>query len=588
MYNSSECALAYARVSTTQQADADLSLPAQLKAIREFAHKNDITLMQEYIDEGLSAFHDNIRPQFELMIEQASSDPRITSILVHDSTRFSRDKYQSNAVKAKLRKHGVMVIPVSAPYDPSTIDGVWRESIDEALAMTSSMQTAFHVKKGMKENAAKRDPDTGYCYKNGGIPPYGYRLYHVKVGKDSRGKDIIKGLWEIDPEKAPIIYKIIVEWRAGEGLSYKAIRDRLNEQGIPSSKGEHWSTSTIIYMLMENRLLQYAGTYFWNKMPRRTPGKRENDRSEWVEVPDAHPAIITKEEALAALGVTKSRQPRIPAARSYDSKWLLTGNNIENTPFFVCKCCGKSMIGVQFARPRGIGKYICGTAHNRGKVACANTFKIEQPVLENTLLDIIEQNFGAVDSVDMLVNEINNKMKNNVVSHKNVINELQKQLDQVNRNIDHTFDAFTSGLDPELCNERLAKFKEARLDLEKKLKDTQKAQPVQVKINAQRVYDLVCNLKELFENATYEQKRVLIRTFIKRLEFDPESQKINVVMYTKGLEETIKRGDYPRCISGGAGDRDRTGTDQPNPQDFKAHLLEDNKTNPALLFSGKR
>jgi len=43
-------ALAYARVSTPDQADSDLSIPAQLKAIRSYAEKNDITIVDEYID----------------------------------------------------------------------------------------------------------------------------------------------------------------------------------------------------------------------------------------------------------------------------------------------------------------------------------------------------------------------------------------------------------------------------------------------------------------------------------------------------------------------------------------------------------
>lgn len=93
----------------------------------------------------------------------------------------------------------MIVIPVSSPYDPTTTEGLWRESIDDALSMTTSKTIADHTMKGMKENATRRDPETGYCYKNGGTPPYGYALKHVVTGKDSRGKDITKSLWELDP-----------------------------------------------------------------------------------------------------------------------------------------------------------------------------------------------------------------------------------------------------------------------------------------------------------------------------------------------------------------------------------------------------
>lgn len=62
-------ALAYARVSTPDQADSDLSIPAQLKAIRAYTEKNNIVIIEEYIDEGISAFNDEgKRLSFNAMI----------------------------------------------------------------------------------------------------------------------------------------------------------------------------------------------------------------------------------------------------------------------------------------------------------------------------------------------------------------------------------------------------------------------------------------------------------------------------------------------------------------------------------------
>lgn len=201
---------------------------------------------------------------------------------MHDASRFYRNKYKSAAVKGELLKYGVTVIPVTSPYDPRTVDGMWRESIDETMAMTSSMVTAFHTIKGMAENASKRDPETGFCYKNGGRAPYGYMLKRIFVGKDRRGKDKLKSLWEINPETAPILRKIVVDWRIGEGLSYTKIRDRLNSRNIPGPEGKPWGTSTLVEILRGNRLNQYAGIYYWNKEDHNTPGKRFKDKKEWV------------------------------------------------------------------------------------------------------------------------------------------------------------------------------------------------------------------------------------------------------------------------------------------------------------------
>ena len=81
------------------------------------------------------------------MIQHAIDDNSIKQILVHDSSRFFRNKYKSAAIKGELQKYGVTVISVTSPYDPRTIDGAWRESIEETMAMTSSMSLHFMLLK---------------------------------------------------------------------------------------------------------------------------------------------------------------------------------------------------------------------------------------------------------------------------------------------------------------------------------------------------------------------------------------------------------------------------------------------------------
>lgn len=44
--------LLYARVSTDKQAEKDLSIPAQLQLMREYARKRGWTVLGRYIDEG--------------------------------------------------------------------------------------------------------------------------------------------------------------------------------------------------------------------------------------------------------------------------------------------------------------------------------------------------------------------------------------------------------------------------------------------------------------------------------------------------------------------------------------------------------
>ena len=60
----------YARVSSDRQ-DVDLSVAAQLRALRDHAEKNNYVVVREYVDEAESGRVAD-RPQFRKMLDEAS------------------------------------------------------------------------------------------------------------------------------------------------------------------------------------------------------------------------------------------------------------------------------------------------------------------------------------------------------------------------------------------------------------------------------------------------------------------------------------------------------------------------------------
>ncbi|AMM26461.1 recombinase family protein [Variovorax sp. PAMC 28711] len=73
----------YARVSTTKQADKDLSIPDQLRQMRDWCQRNGQPIGKEYIEAGASATDDR-RPEFQQMIADATLKPSpYTAIIVH-------------------------------------------------------------------------------------------------------------------------------------------------------------------------------------------------------------------------------------------------------------------------------------------------------------------------------------------------------------------------------------------------------------------------------------------------------------------------------------------------------------------------
>ena len=128
---------AYARVSTAEQAEKDLSLPAPCKAVAEFAARHDASIEQEYIEAGASGTDAN-RPVFNRLLGEAlKPTSTISTIVVHHTSRFTRDATHARVVKTKLRKAGVRVLSVLQDFadDPmgTLMEGLFESSTPTAF-----------------------------------------------------------------------------------------------------------------------------------------------------------------------------------------------------------------------------------------------------------------------------------------------------------------------------------------------------------------------------------------------------------------------------------------------------------------------
>src|SRR5512134_3204787 len=103
----------YARVSTVRQAEMDLSIPDQVRQIKEWCAKQGHSVAAEYIESGASATDDR-RPAFQQMIAEACGDPTpFEAVLVHSLSRFFRDSYEFAFYERKLSKAGVKLISIT-------------------------------------------------------------------------------------------------------------------------------------------------------------------------------------------------------------------------------------------------------------------------------------------------------------------------------------------------------------------------------------------------------------------------------------------------------------------------------------------
>ena len=242
----------YARVSTTKQAEKDLSIPDQFRQMREWCKGQGFSIAVEYEERGASATDDR-RQAFQQMIAEASVSPSpFDAIIIHSLSRFFRDSLEFGLYERQLNKYGVKVISITQQTsdDPS---GEMARKIFSIFDEYQSKENGKHTLRAMKENARQ-----GYF--NGANPPYGYRVLEVEaIGNKGKKKKL-----EVDPSEAVGVYKIFslyINGDKGKVMGTGAIAAHLNSQEL-TRRGKKWSKSTIHYLLTNSA---YIGKYHFNK-----------------------------------------------------------------------------------------------------------------------------------------------------------------------------------------------------------------------------------------------------------------------------------------------------------------------------------
>ena len=136
-------AVIYARYSSDNQSEE--SIQAQLRACDEYAKRNNITIVNTYIDRAQSARSDK-RDNFQKMIRD-SEKRSFDVVIVHKLDRFSRDRYDHAIYRKKLRDNGIRLISVLENLDDSP-ESVVLESVLEGFSEYYSKNLARETGRG--------------------------------------------------------------------------------------------------------------------------------------------------------------------------------------------------------------------------------------------------------------------------------------------------------------------------------------------------------------------------------------------------------------------------------------------------------
>ena len=253
----------YARVSSERQ-DVDLSVSAQMRALRDYAEKNGYSVAREYVDEAESGRVAD-RPQFREMIEEGSQpNAPFREILVWKFSRFTRKREHAVAFKSMLRRKGVRVVSITEHADDSPT-GKLMEAIIESVDEFYSENLAAGRCPGYAGGRLSR----GFFL--GSKAPFGY--IRVKVSDGVKERPTL----EVDPAAAPVVKEICSRVRFG-GNGLMEICKILNDRGV-TNRGKRWYKGGLHYLLNNEA---YTGVLPCGAEPARE--RRHRTRCEWREL----------------------------------------------------------------------------------------------------------------------------------------------------------------------------------------------------------------------------------------------------------------------------------------------------------------
>ncbi len=484
-------AVLYARVSSERQAEKDLSIPAQLKALRQYADKQGCRVVQQFVDEAQSARTAD-RPEFQKMMVLARQKvPPFTVILVWKLSRFARNREDSILYKSMLRKHGVQIVSINEPIDDSPA-GRMLEGMIEVVDEFYSANLASDTIRGLNENASR-----GFL--NGGCAPYGYRRVKVRVDGQEKAR------LEVDPVQAPVakrIFKMCLD-----GMGVKEIAKKLNAEGCKTRAGQPWTNTVVHYMLTNET---YTGALIFNRYRYFKPSGGKPQKLHRIE--NTHPALVTREEFARVGKLLHARSPRMTHPRTIGSEYLLSG-------LLFCGTCGAKMIGTT-AKGGRFTYYGCQSYLKRGRAAC-NAGLMGQRFLEDRIIENLREEVLTDKNLSDLVRMVNEERGLARRSSRQRVTEVETQVKTLQGRLERLYLALESGhvgladIGPRIkaLREQVEAAEDRRAGIE-----AEEAAPV--RLDSPDVRRQVGDMRRLLDDGTIMERKAWLRTWVKRVEVD--------------------------------------------------------------------
>ena len=403
-------AVIYARYSSDSQTEQ--SIEGQMRICEEYAKKNNIVILDKYIDRAMTGTNDN-RPDFQRMIKD-SARREWNYVLVYKLDRFSRNKYETAIHKKTLRDNGVKVLSAMENI-PDTPEGIILESLLEGMNQYFSAELSQKVKRGMRETRIKG------LYQGGGLP-YGYKAVGRKVVVDETKADTVRFIFR----------------QYANGYYVREIADELTARNI-LYRGKPFVLNTV-YNILKNQ--KYSGVYM----------------HEDEVVDNIYPRIVAPELYET---VRKKIEANRYGKRSLEADYLLRRK-------VRCGYCGGNIIAETGTGKDGtVRRYYKCAGKKRNKGSC-NKAQIRKALLEDLVVNAIILELNKPEIMDAIVAELM-RLQNEEEPINVELAMLMSEKAGVDKSIENIITAIENGIVANSAVKRLQDLEKRQDELEKQI-----------------------------------------------------------------------------------------------------------------------
>jgi DNA invertase Pin-like site-specific DNA recombinase len=433
----------YARVSTEEQAEKGLSLPAQIEELRRYCRERGIAIFREYIEPGVSGTDDN-RREFRRMIKDAlEPSSKVDAILVLTTSRFMRNVDMARLRKAELRSQGIRVIAIkqeTADDAPGHFAEGMFELFDQYESEVNGMRTAAALREAARQG-----------YFPHPYSPFGFRLEKVDVGGARTRNRLVPNLDEVS------IHNEVFRTYVHVGGAKASAQD-LNRREL-RYRGRRFRKEDVLRIIDEHAAV---GAYIWNQYDSKTDELLPED--EWIRIPCK--PIIDRELYDLAQKIRAERDPKKTIGRTGSSPLLLAG-------LIFCGKCGASCqletSGKVSPNGRGYRYYNCRSFCRTGRDKCRG-FRIPTDELDRAVVNHLADQLFTDERCKVILQDI--LEETGLLRHKSNerLRQMQVELESVEKKLRRWEDAFETGALPaDLGIERLVELRAQRDDLRQTL-----------------------------------------------------------------------------------------------------------------------